>query len=108
MFSPGLLQTILSRCGYDLCPCDNSDLFNAERLIKELQLKQNYESAFDDALFASLIPITNSLFAVGLVSLPGMITGQILFGVSPLIAPRYQIMVMAMIFGTSGISVILF
>lgn len=81
---------------------------SAERLHKELNMKQSYERAFNDALFASLIPITNSLFAVGLVSLPGMMTGQILSGVSPLIAARYQMMVMAMIFGASGLSVILF
>lgn len=81
---------------------------SAERLYKELKMKQPYEVAFNEALFASLIPITNSLFAVGLVSLPGMMTGQILSGVSPLIAARYQMMVMAMIFGASGLSVILF
>ena len=81
---------------------------SVERLYKELNMKQPYETAFNDALFASLIPITNSLFAVGLVSLPGMMTGQILSGISPLIAARYQIMVMAMIFGASGLSVILF
>lgn len=81
---------------------------SAERLYKELKLRQPYDVAFNDALFASLIPITNSLFAVGLVSLPGMMTGQILSGVSPLIAARYQMMVMAMIFGASGLSVILF
>jgi len=53
---------------------------------------------------ASLIPITNSLFAVGLVSIPGMMTGQILSGVSPIIAVRYQIMVMCMVFSAAGIS----
>jgi len=72
---------------------------SAERLYKELKMKQAYEVAFNDALFASLIPITNSLFAVGLVALPGMMTGQILSGISPLIAARYQMMIMAMIFG---------
>jgi len=41
---------------------------------------------------------------VGLVSLPGMMTGQILSGISPLIAVRYQIMVMCMVFGAAGIS----
>ena len=51
-----------------------------------------------------MIPIINSLFAVGLVSLPGMMTGQILSGVSPLVAARYQIMVMCMIFAASGLS----
>lgn len=53
---------------------------------------------------ASLIPLLNALLAVGLVTLPGMMTGQILSGVEPLIAVRYQIMVMCMLTGASGIS----
>jgi putative ABC transport system permease protein len=57
-----------------------------------------------NALQAGLIPLLNSLLAVGLVSLPGMMTGQILSGIEPLIAARYQIVVMAMLFGSSGIS----
>jgi len=56
------------------------------------------------AFQASLIPIVNSLFAVGLVSLPGMMTGQILSGISPLIAAKYQIVVMTMLFGASGVA----
>jgi len=50
-----------------------------------------------------MIPVINSMFAVGLVALPGMMTGQILSGVSPLIAVRYQIVVMCMLFAASGI-----
>jgi putative ABC transport system permease protein len=56
------------------------------------------------ALHAALIPITNSLFAVGLVALPGMMTGQILSGVSPLVAAKYQIVVMLMLFGVAGLA----
>jgi putative ABC transport system permease protein len=55
-----------------------------------------------------MIPLTNSLLAVGLVSLPGMMTGQILAGTSPLIAARYQIIVMCMVFSSAGISAALF
>lgn len=75
-----------------------------ERFYAELPRSISYEVARDVALRAALIPITNSLFAVGLVSLPGMMTGQILADVDPLIAARYQIMVMAMLFGSAGIS----
>ena len=74
----------------------------------ELSRDVRFEDARAVALKAALIPITNSLFAVGLVSLPGMMTGQILSGVSPFIAARYQIMVMCMIFGAAGISAALF
>jgi putative ABC transport system permease protein len=82
----------------------NSVSLAAERLEAELARNVHYEKARGIALRASLIPITNSLFAVGLVSLPGMMTGQILSGISPLIAVRYQIMVMCMIFGSAGLS----
>lgn len=76
----------------------------AERVESELQRGASYETARRIALMAALIPITNSLFAVGLVFLPGIMTGQILSGVSPLIAARYQIMVMCMTFASAGLS----
>lgn len=79
-----------------------------ERLEAEIERGLTYKEARQVALKASLIPITNSLLAVGLVSLPGMMTGQILSGVSPFIAARYQIMVMCMIFGSVGLSSALF
>ena len=82
----------------------NSVSLAAERLNAELDRGVSFDKARKIALQASLIPITNSLFAVGLVSIPGMMTGQILSGTSPLIAARYQIMVMCMIFGAAGIS----
>ncbi|MFQ5587379.1 MAG: ABC transporter permease [Nitrospiria bacterium] len=82
----------------------NSVSLASERMRAELDRGADYRAARGVALRASLIPITNSLFAVGLVSLPGMMTGQILSGVSPLIAVRYQIMVMCMVFGASGMA----
>lgn len=82
----------------------NSISLAADRLEAELGRDITYDKARNIAFRASLIPITNSLFAVGLVSIPGMMTGQILSGVSPLIAARYQIMVMCMVFGAAGIS----
>lgn len=76
----------------------------AERLNAEIDRNVSYDVARKIALQSALIPVVNSLFAVGLVSLPGMMTGQILSGVSPLIAARYQIMVMCMILGSAGIA----
>ncbi len=78
----------------------------AERFESECKKEDDYLNARNTALKASLIPLINSLFAVGLVSIPGMMTGQILSGVDPLIAARYQIMVMCMIFGSASISAI--
>ena len=86
----------------------NSVSLAVERLTAEMERNVDYQQARNTALRTSLIPITNSLFAVGLVSLPGMMTGQILSGISPLVAARYQIMVMCMIFGSAGISSALF
>jgi putative ABC transport system permease protein len=80
----------------------------AERLFAELGHGVAWEKARLTAYQAAMIPVINSLFAVGLVSLPGMMTGQILSGVSPLVAARYQIMVMCMIFAASGISTAIF
>ena len=80
----------------------------AERLYSELEHGMSWEESRVKAYQAAMIPVINSLLAVGLVSLPGMMTGQILSGVSPLIASRYQIMVMCMIFASSGISTALF
>jgi len=80
----------------------------AERFGSERAHGESFEAARAVAFRAGLIPITNSLFAVGLVSLPGMMTGQILSGVSPLVAARYQIIVMLMVFAASGIACAMF
>jgi len=80
----------------------------AERFEAECDRACSYIDARNTAFQSSLIPVTNSLFAVGLVSLPGMMTGQILSGVSPLVATKYQIVIMCMVFGTSGISAALY
>ena len=76
----------------------------AERFQSETARDEPAPDALRSAFKTALIPITNMLFAVGVVSLPGMMTGQILSGVSPLIAAKYQIIVMAMFFGTGGIA----
>ncbi len=82
----------------------NSVSLAAERFNAETKRAVPYKRARATAFSASLIPIMNALFAVGLVSIPGMMTGQILSGVAPLIAARYQIMVMLMILGSSGLA----
>jgi len=79
----------------------------AERFESEIK-NTHYTDARNIAYKASLIPTINALFAVGLVSLPGMMSGQILSGVNPLIAVKYQIMVMLMILASGGISVALY
>ena len=78
--------------------CMNSVSLAAERFGSELERGQSYTEARNQSFSAAMLPQINSLLAVGLVSLPGMMTGQILSGVSPLVAVRYQIMVMCMVF----------
>jgi len=82
----------------------NSVSLAAERFEAERGRGVHYLEARKTAYQASLIPIVNSFFAVGLVAIPGMMTGQLLAGVPPLTAIRYQIMVMCMLLGASGIS----
>ena len=76
----------------------------AERFESDMAVVPDYIRARNSAFTASLIPSLNTFFAVGLVALPGMMTGQILSGVSPLIAVKYQIVIMSVLFGSSGVS----
>lgn len=86
----------------------NAIALAAERYFEERGHNINRDKARASAFRTAMIPITNAMFAVGLVSLPGMMTGQILSGVDPLIAVRYQIMVMAMLYGSTGLSAAIF
>ena len=121
-------QVIIPLAGMIFANAMNSVSLSAERIFSELssQLSSqvphklssqlphklskitSYQTARHSALNAATIPVINSLFAVGLVSLPGMMTGQILSGVSPLIAARYQIIVMCMIFASAILSAVVF
>jgi len=97
-------QYMIPLAGMVFANAMNSIGISAERYQSELDSGHNRLQARSVAFSAALIPITNSLFAVGLVSLPGMMTGQILSGIDPLIAARYQIMVMCMLFSSAGLS----
>lgn len=103
-----LPQYMIPLAGMIFANAMNTISLAVDRLAAETGRNTEYAEARRIALQTSLIPTINSLLAVGIVSLPGMMTGQILSGVSPLIAARYQIVVMCMIFGASGISCIIF
>ncbi|WP_409996690.1 ABC transporter permease [Gimesia aquarii] len=53
--------------------------------------------ALQNAVRSGMTPIINSMMVVGLVSLPGLMTGQILAGASPLDSVKYQIVIMFLI-----------
>lgn len=59
----------------------------------------------NDAFTAAIIPTINSMVGMGIVFLPGMMTGQILSGVSPLTAIEYQIAIMLGILGSVSLTV---
>ncbi|WP_421658209.1 ABC transporter permease [Leptothermofonsia sp. ETS-13] len=50
-----------------------------------------------DAIKAGLIPTINTMMVVGIVTLPGIMTGQLLSGVNPLLAAAYQMLIMFML-----------
>ncbi|SEL13570.1 putative ABC transport system permease protein [Colwellia chukchiensis] len=101
-------QVIIPLAGMIFANAMNSISLCAERLFSEIEHQIPYAVARKHALNAATIPVINGLFAVGLVSLPGMMTGQILSGVSPLIAARYQIVVMCMVFSSAVLSAVVF
>lgn len=74
----------------------------AERLYAELEHQLPWEEARLKAYQAAMIPVINALLAVGLVSLPGMMTGQILAGTPPVEAVKYQILIMCLIMGATA------
>jgi putative ABC transport system permease protein len=97
----------------------NGAALAAERLTSEMELRRGEVEAYlalgaspgrasaepvRRALVAALIPAVNGLMVVGLVALPGMMTGQILAGSSPTLAVRYQIMVAFMLAGAVAIT----
>ncbi len=97
----------------------NAAALAAERLSGEMEMRRAEIEAYlalgaapehasrepvRRALLASLIPTVNGLLVVGIVSLPGMMTGQIIAGSSPLVAVRYQIVVMFMLASSVAIT----
>ncbi|MBP2313906.1 ABC transporter permease [Azospirillum soli] len=59
------------------------------------------------ALRTGLMPTVNGMAATGVVALPGMMTGQILSGVDPTEAVKYQILIMFLIAGATGLGVLI-
>ena len=62
----------------------------------------------NDAFDSAILPTINQMVGMGIVSLPGMMTGQILAGTLPLTAIKYQIAIMLGISGSVSVTVLLF
>lgn len=104
-FEPSVIVPI---AGMIFANAMNTVSLAAERFQTEMSNGRNIQESQRISLQVSMIPQVNSLLAVGLVALPGMMTGQILSGIDPLVAARYQIVVMCMIFGSGGLAAVLF
>ncbi|MEZ5541078.1 MAG: iron export ABC transporter permease subunit FetB [Pseudomonadota bacterium] len=72
-----------------------------------LMLGERWDEAIADyrrkAIRSGMIPIINAMAAAGVVSLPGMMTGQILAGAPPVEAVKYQILIMFLITAGTGL-----
>ena len=88
-----------------------TEIYNQRGIVEQrLLLGQNWQEASGeirrDCMRTGMIPIVNSMAAAGVVSLPGMMTGQILGGSSPLDAVKYQILIMFLIAAGTGFGVV--
>ncbi len=80
---------------------DEKDVIE-QRLMLGHTPAEAIRSPMRDAARAGMIPIINAMAAAGIVSLPGMMTGQILAGSPPMEAVKYQILIMFMISAGTG------
>ncbi len=88
-----------------------SEVIQQRNIIEgRLMLGQDWSQAIteirSEALRSGLMPIINAMAAAGVVSLPGMMTGQILAGAPPLEAVKYQILILFLITVVSGAGVL--
>ncbi len=85
---------------------------NKSKIDQALMLGASPKVAVNDivnhAFDSAILPTINSMLGMGIVFLPGMMTGQILSGISPLVATQYQIAIMLGILGSVSLSVIMF
>lgn len=84
---------------------------NRQKIQEMLSLGASIKTAsgrlIRDSIRAAMIPTVDAAKTVGLVSLPGMMSGLIFAGIDPVKAIKYQIMVTFMLLGTASISTII-
>lgn len=78
-----------------------------EALVLGATPKEATKNIINSTFDGAILPTLNSMMGMGIIFLPGMMTGQILSGVSPLTAIAYQIAIMLGILGAVALSVIL-
>lgn len=87
-----------------------SSIWQQKRTIEaRLALGERWDASIrplrDEAIRTGMIPILNAMAAAGVISLPGMMTGQILSGTEPIEAVKYQILILFLIAGGTGLGV---
>ncbi|MEA5511847.1 iron export ABC transporter permease subunit FetB [Crocosphaera sp. UHCC 0190] len=115
-------QYLIPLTGMVLGNAMNSGSLSGERLVNSINHNQREVETYlcfgatpqqaiaayrKDAIRVSLIPTLNQMMVVGIVSLPGMFTGQVLGGSDPLNAASYQILILFMIMLTNILTAIL-
>ncbi|RLC26059.1 MAG: ABC transporter permease [Deltaproteobacteria bacterium] len=106
---------LLGNCLRSIIICLNSFYSGIQKdekvYLYSISLFNNHIQAlkpyFTQSFLAAITPIIASMATIGLVSLPGMMTGQILGGSMPTVAIKYQIAIMLSIFYTEYFSTIL-
>jgi len=88
----------------------NQSIYQQRLIIEQrLMLGQDYYEAIKEiraeSIRTGMIPIVNSMAIAGLVSLPGMMTGQILSGTPPVEAVKYQILIFFLIASGTGFGI---
>ena len=58
------------------------------------------------SVYASIIPILDSIKSLGIVQIPGLMAGMIIAGANPIYAAQYQFVIMLMIFAAGGLTVV--
>lgn len=94
------LETLTTAASRERAAIEARIALGAERM-------QSLESTLRRALKTGMMPIVNAMAASGIVSLPGMMTGQILSGVDPVDATKYQLLIMFMIAGSTALGTFL-
>ncbi|MDE2006330.1 MAG: iron export ABC transporter permease subunit FetB [Rhodospirillales bacterium] len=76
------------------------------RLALGAPMREAMRGLVRQSLRRALLPIVNTMSAAGLVTLPGIMTGQILAGMDPLEAAKYQILLIFLLSGGSGLAAV--
>jgi len=101
-----LLGNSMTAIGLGLDTLTRSAVQSKAKIEAQLALgktaKQSMNFIRQQSLHSAMIPVINMLVAAGIISLPGMMTGQILAGADPMEAVKYQILIMLLIAASTG------